>query len=309
MSEAKNIHNSRLELVFEKKIPGLRVSEAKRHQEFIMRTRHVHDTIELFFLIEGRRFVFVDQETYSLEAGMGMLINHSMIHKTSMAAGYPPDHRNFILQLDRSVFDGLLRQLGLPGFDEFGILYGGTTRFKPEEWQLIMAVIDSFKAACEEERSRRENPQDLNAYLLLQAMELLGIFAYRRKAELSGSWKTETGTRVVNTGVHQKVHDIAMYLQNHSAENVTLEETAARFYMSKSYLTRIFRNVTGFSVVEYLTFTRVKKAQIMLRDTDTSVTAIAEAAGFGNITYFEKVFRETAGMTPKQYRKEHARKV
>lgn len=299
--DKRNLHNSRLELVFEKKIPGLRVSEALRHQEFIMRQRHVHATIELFFLIEGDRFMFVDQETYHLRAGSAMLVNHDLIHKTSVALGCPPDHRNFILQLDRSIFDGLLRQLGYPGFDTFGSIYGGIANFCTEDWDLILRIIEKFKNACTKSFGQSDANPELHSFLILQALELLGIFARARRLEQAESYRPSRN--VVESGIHQKVHDIAMYLQNNSHENLPLDELAERFYMSKSYLTRIFRSVTGFSVVEYNRFIKVRKAQELLRGTDASVTEIAEQTGFGNITYFEKVFKQTTGQSPAKYRK------
>lgn len=268
-----------------------------------MRQRHVHTSIELFFLIEGDRFMFVDQETYRLRAGSAMLVNHDLIHKTSMATGCPPNHRNFILQLDRSVFDGLLKQLGYPGFDAFGSIYGGVTGFSPEDWTLILSIINKFKNACNRSFGKSEDNVELNSFLILQALELLGIFARARRLEQAESYKPEKA-HVVESGVHQKVHDIAMYLQNNSRENMSLDEIAERFYMSKSYLTRIFRNVTGFSVVEYNRYIKVKRAQELLMDTSMSITDIAEQTGFGNITYFEKVFKQTTGQTPVKFRRE-----
>ena len=86
-----NLHNSRLELVFEKRIPGLRVSEAVRHHRFIMRSRHVHETIELHFILEGQRLMFVDRETYRLSPHSAIVVTHNLIHKTSTAPGFPPD--------------------------------------------------------------------------------------------------------------------------------------------------------------------------------------------------------------------------
>lgn len=308
MAEDKDIHNSRLELVFEKRIPGLRVTEALRHREFNMRSRHVHETIELHFLIDGHRLMFMDRETYRMDAGCAMLINHNLIHKTSTEAGFAPDHRNFILQLDRSIFDSLFRQLGYPGFDDFGTLYCGQTRFNENEWTLILSIIDEFKAACGEAKSMGAENTNINSYLYLQAMELCGIYARSRRREMSTEWRLEERKErpesVIKTGVHQKVHDIAIFLQNNAKENVSLDDIASRFFMSKSYLTRIFRSVTGFSVVEYLKFIRIHRAQTLLKNSEMSITEIAAACGFGNITYFEKVFKATTGVSPLQYRKQ-----
>lgn len=302
-----NLHNSRLELVFEKRIPGLRVSEAVRHHRFIMRSRHVHETIELHFILEGQRLMFVDRETYRLSPHSAIVVNHNLIHKTSTAPGFPPDHHNFILQLDRSRFDQILRVAGLRGFDDFGERFNGVATFNDSEWRLILAVIAEFKAMCEEDKmGAAVSMEDAHAFLYLQALELASIFAKARRrllhAELEANQKAVPET-VVKTGVHQKVHEVALYLQTHIHESVSLEELAQRFFMSRSYLTRSFRNVTGFSVVEYMTYIRIQKAQQLLRESDRSITEIADLCGFGNITYFEKVFKTTTGHTPVQYRK------
>ena len=302
-----NLHNSRLELVFEKRIPGLRVSEAVRHHRFIMRSRHVHETIELHFILEGQRLMFVDRETYRLSPHSAIVVNHNLIHKTSTAPGFPPDHHNFILQLDRSRFDQILRVAGLRGFDDFGDRFNGVATFNDCEWRLILAVISEFKAMCEEDKmGAAVSMEDAHAFLYLQALELASIFAKARRrllhAELEANQKVVPET-VVKTGVHQKVHEVALYLQTHIHESVSLEELAQRFFMSRSYLTRSFRNVTGFSVVEYMTYIRIQKAQQLLRESDRSITEIADLCGFGNITYFEKVFKTTTGHTPVQYRK------
>ena len=302
-----NLHNSRLELVFEKRIPGLRVSEAVRHHRFIMRSRHVHETIELHFILEGQRLMFVDRETYRLSPHSAIVVNHNLIHRTSTAPGFPPDHHNFILQLDRSRFDQILRVAGLRGFDDFGERFNGVATFNESEWQLILSVISEFKAMCEEDKmGAAVSMEDAHAFLYLQALELASIFAKARRrllhAELEANQKVVPET-VVKTGVHQKVHEVALYLQTHIHESVSLEELAQRFFMSRSYLTRSFRNVTGFSVVEYMTYIRIQKAQQLLRESDRSITEIADLCGFGNITYFEKVFKTTTGHTPVQYRK------
>ena len=302
-----NLHNSRLELVFEKRIPGLRVSEAVRHHRFIMRSRHVHETIELHFILEGQRLMFVDRETYRLSPHSAIVVNHNLIHKTSTAPGFPPDHHNFILQLDRSRFDQILRVAGLRGFDDFGERFNGVATFNESEWRLILAVISEFKAMCEEDKmGAAVSMEDAHAFLYLQALELASIFAKARRrllhAELEANQKVVPET-VVKTGVHQKVHEVALYLQTHIHESVSLEELAQRFFMRRSYLTRSFRNVTGFSVVEYMTYIRIQKAQQLLRESDRSITEIADLCGFGNITYFEKVFKTTTGHTPVQYRK------
>ncbi|MDY6306373.1 MAG: AraC family transcriptional regulator [Oribacterium sp.] len=305
LTENKDIHNSRLELVFEKRIPGLRVTEAVRHRDFIMRSKHFHEDIEVHFILSGQRLLFVDKETYHLTAHSCAMVDHDLVHRTSIVPGAPPDHHNFIIHLDRSVFDGLFRALGLHGFDWFGSTYGGIVRFSDEDWALIMSIITAFKDACQGSLRGSGDIESVNSFLYLQAVELAGIYARARKEEVNRQNLVDSADQgmVVTTGIHKKVHEIALYLQEHMDENVTLEQVAEHFYMSKSYLTRVFRSVTGFSVIEYVTFLRVRKAQKLLRESDMPITDISSSLGFGNITYFEKVFKQTTGSTPGRYRK------
>lgn len=89
LTENKDIHNSRLELVFEKRIPGLRVTEAVRHRDFIMRSKHFHEDIEVHFILSGQRLLFVDKETYHLTAHSCAMVDHDLVHRTSIVPGAP----------------------------------------------------------------------------------------------------------------------------------------------------------------------------------------------------------------------------
>ena len=93
------------------------------------------------------------------------------------------------------------------------------------------------------------------------------------------------------------------YLNDYYREDITLDDLAEKFYISRSYLTRIFKETTGITVVQYLTVVRIRQAARLLRETDSPITEIADLCGFGNVTYFEKVFNRIRGMTPRQYRK------
>ena len=88
LTENKDIHNSRLELVFEKRIPGLRVTEAVRHRDFIMRSKHFHEDIEVHFILSGQRLLFVDKETYHLTAHSCAMVDHDLVHRDLLTQTY-----------------------------------------------------------------------------------------------------------------------------------------------------------------------------------------------------------------------------
>ena len=82
----------------------------------------------------------------------------------------------------------------------------------------------------------------------------------------------------------------------------SLDELASRFFTNKFYLTRIFKQVTGFTIREYLHIQRVQKAQEFLRSSLLPITEIALMVGFENVSYFEKIFRRYCMQSPREYR-------
>ena len=86
-------------------------------------------------------------------------------------------------------------------------------------------------------------------------------------------------------------------------QKFSLSEVAAKFYLSPYYLSRVFRKVTGQSIVDYLNGRRIEAAQKLLETTDLSISAVAEQTGFASAAHFRRVFRETMNISPLQYRK------
>ncbi|MGO5210261.1 helix-turn-helix domain-containing protein, partial [Bacillota bacterium LCP21S3_D8] len=147
-----------------------------------------------------------------------------------------------------------------------------------------------------------------NSSLNMKGMELLDFYAIcarRRKMENSGKPQGLVPGKETER-IHQVIDEIAQYLQQHCSESIRLDELSARFYISRSRMTYMFKQITGFTVVEYLSFVRVRRAEGLLCETDLSITEIAGETGFGNVTYFERVFRTATGLAPLQYRKKNS---
>ena len=101
---------------------------------------------------------------------------------------------------------------------------------------------------------------------------------------------------------HQKVDLVADYITSHCTESISLENLADAFFVNKCYLSRIFKEVTGFTVNEYINIHRIDKAHVLLTTTSMSVSDIARECGYESLTYFEKVFRTYREVSPLKYR-------
>ena len=295
------------EILFQGSIPGIFGEEAVRSHSYSMVNRHFHESLELYFLLDGERFYFVEQDTYHVREHMVILVDKNQIHKTCPANSKTCHHR-FLLQLEGEVLSQLIRLCGFQGLSEFGEQYRGITHFSDEEWGQILKLLETIKSEMNRVAVFRNARTDIErktaeGMIRLCTVRILLMLIRVRGEEEMGRWKETDRNNLVHTGMYQKVHEIATYLQNHSAEKICLDELAAHFFISRSYLTRIFRTVTGFTVNEYQNVCRIKKAQILLRETTLSMTQIAMETGFGSLPYFERVFRRITDQTPLQYRK------
>ena len=94
------------------------------------------------------------------------------------------------------------------------------------------------------------------------------------------------------------MEQICAYLAANYQQKLSLTEVAARFYISPYYLSRLFRRVTGQSIVDYINARRIEAAQKLLETTELSIGSVAEQTGFASAAHFRRVFRETMGVGP-----------
>ena len=108
---------------------------------------------------------------------------------------------------------------------------------------------------------------------------------------------------------NETVEQICAYLAANYRQKFSLTEVAAQFYLSPYYLSRLFRRVTGQSIVDYINNRRIEAAQKLLETTELSISAVAEQTGFASAAHFRRVFREVMGTGPLQYRKRKVGKL
>ena len=95
------------------------------------------------------------------------------------------------------------------------------------------------------------------------------------------------------------------YIHAHYAEPITLDQLAALEHISKSYLSRQFKQQTGQTVVSYINSLRIETAKHLLAATRANVDEIADQVGFQSPTYFDRTFRAFTGDTPAGFRRRY----
>ena len=97
---------------------------------------------------------------------------------------------------------------------------------------------------------------------------------------------------------------VAPVLNASTAGEAILDQIAGRFFISKHYLCRIFKSATGFSVMEYIIYSRILRARQLLQE-GVSVQQAGELSGFSDNSHFIRTFGHLTGTSPGRYAKEY----
>lgn len=103
----------------------------------------------------------------------------------------------------------------------------------------------------------------------------------------------------------RKMREVVSWVEAHLDEEITLDQAAKHFGMSRSLLTREFRLHTGRSIVDFRNILRLQKAASQLSNPLTTVVQVAIDSGFSNVSQFHRKFKEYFGLTPAAFRKKH----
>lgn len=101
---------------------------------------------------------------------------------------------------------------------------------------------------------------------------------------------------------HTLVAKIKNYIREHIDE-VNRGQIAEYFYLSPSYLSKVFRRETGESLINFIQDTRIELAKELLLYSDYTISDIAIQTGYPNFSHFSKQFRKFVGCTPNEFRK------
>ena len=99
------------------------------------------------------------------------------------------------------------------------------------------------------------------------------------------------------------------YVDNYYVENLTLEHVADKFFVNYSYLSRMFKKVTGQRFSRYINSKRLMRASFLLATTDYSIGQIASMVGYCSRSRFAEKFIQNYEVSPTEYRKKHKEKV
>ena len=145
--------------------------------------------------------------------------------------------------------------------------------------------------------SKLSNPLSIQNSLLFKS------YIFNILYEMYNDYTTYQHQIYVTDDVYSnKIRTAILYIQQHYFEAITLEDLANEANYSIYHFSRLFKDTTGWTPIQYVSQYRINKAKRLLLATDLTVESIITKCGFNNFSYFYRTFKKIYGMSPQEYR-------
>lgn len=207
-------------ICFDLKTDRFQLEEATRSGSFDMKYRHYHSTYEIYYLLEGNRYHFIDRNIFFVQPGSLVFIAKNRIHKTSPAEQH--FHRRFLIEIEETVMEQWFTEMAGGRLcslftDEMSIITLTAT-----QQVFLNAKLDAIK---QEAFQKRKACEEMIEYLLREIL----LFSFRIKSEGNAAHISAKNLIGSETEKIRTVNRVAGYLADHYQESSSLDELASRF--------------------------------------------------------------------------------
>ncbi len=253
---------------------------------------HIHDCYEIYYSVCGGKQFLIDNRSYSIQDGDIFFINQFESHHLSKIDSQV--HERIVL----SISPVFLKNLSSAATDlnycfSCRDQIGHKLSLNPEQQKRFLYHIHKILSTSGFGSDLVERASFTELMVFLNRI-------FYRKAHENHTEELPVYKAEESPSKHQQVDDILTYINQNIHEPLTIEDLSAHFYLSASYLCRIFKANTGTTINKYITAKRITIAKILLAEGYT-VGEACEKSGFNDYSNFLKSFTRAVGISPKKY--------
>lgn len=252
---------------------------------------HWHEEIEIVYIEKGIVEINIDLQNYIAKSDSIYFIKPLSLHSMKLYNNKENYFSSMVFNLSMlqsSLADGsvvkylapiLNNQNDLPlCIDSNCIAYN----------EILQCILNIFK--CFKEKNK--------AFELEIKSHLLFLFSLLYKYDLI----TEKTNKNISGKSPENIRKILNYIKENYSTPISIKEIAEISGFSEYHFMKFFKKHIGMTCVEYINLYRLEQAANLLTSTEKSIMDIALEVGFNNVSYFNKLFKNTYNLTPKKYR-------
>lgn len=248
---------------------------------------HSHAYPEIAYILSGTGRYLVDGIIYDVKQGDLLICNPGVMHQSIVTNPADPT-----LEFVAGITD--IHLLGMPE-NAIEIPGGGH----------ILSLSSESKReisrCCYEIIEENTSTQPGRYYLVQAQMMKMLILIFRA---IAGTTEPESvGMAFESYSKSYVVKKIVQYLKDNYSQHISLDQIAHNMYLSPVYISKIFKEKTGDSPINYLINLRLSKARELLVESKDSIKMIAASVGYDDVYHFSKLFKKRYGISPLNFRK------
>lgn len=255
------------------------------NKDFIDSKYHCHDFIEFSYVLSGTVNYRINDKFYKITEKTLLPFNPGVYHRETLIKGEQTTELH--IGFRNIKIDGLPINYILKDNLEVPLKF---TQFKDDFHKCCLEIIEE-QEACE-----------IGKELVLKSliMKLIALFLKE-----TNYVKNKKITNRYNFPFYNKANMVKIileYFDNNYMSNVSLDDIAKNMYVSPVYISKIFKEKTGESPINYLINLRLEKAKDLLLTTESPIKVIAQSVGYNDAYYFSKLFKKYYGYSPSKFK-------
>lgn len=241
---------------------------------------HYHDHYELYYFIEGDADYIVEGKEYHLTPHSLLLLSPYSFHGVRVNSSAP--YTRCYIYFSPEIFPPEQLDLLLSAFPENKKNSPQEVFYEHTENYQLLTYLEHLAASQQQPEELRTQYFDIYASALLAQINLMSQALHPSP---------------VTNKAPKNIRGVLKYINEHLTENITLDELAQRFYISKHYLNRAFKKATGTTVIDYLIYKRIIRARQLMHN-GLNATDACMQSGFSDYSVFYRAYKKTFGCSP-----------
>lgn len=238
------------------------------HDQVLM---HYHENIEILYILQGTGIVGCEAKDITVKEGDIVIINSNKLHGIHSTAS---TLRYYCLIIDKTFCENSHIPIGQILLQDLIQDHHIATAISSIAQEMSIAS-PYYKVA-------------IKSYVLQLLVHLCRDYAL----VLGESYETRANPKILI--VKNTIH----YIKQHFLKTLTIEEICQYVGFSKFYLCRVFKEITGQTLLDYINYLRCDHARKLLCSGSYNVSEAAEHSGFNNLSYFSKTYKKYMGKLP-----------
>lgn len=253
----------------------------------VVTSGHIHNFAEIIYGIDCDYTICVDEDVYNFKSGDLLFVFPNQMHE--IKSNQTDESKHICIRFNPYTIADISRHI-IPFIikDKSNKTY--FTKEELEESDIVNIILEMHRESCEcvygHEIATKSYLQQICLFLL--------------------RWWKKDGLLNDSLSKGSNLLDVFLYIEQNYHEDISVSQMANRYFVSSSYFSKWFKNVTGKTFKQYVNYVRVNHAIMLLLKSDYNITEIAMMTGFATTSYFIKQFKLFQdGCSPKKFRAKH----